>query len=205
MWLSMYKDYSEMQLDIITEFFSIGVGNAATSLSQLINHPVVMTVPLVETMDYSELFEGIMSDESSVNAAITMIHGELEGAFLFVIRDDEADKLVSLMLGETQGDHEMAASAFIELVNIIVNTFLNAISQVFDVTVTTGIPFMIEDMFGAIISSIYMEQGAYEENLFIIKNEFSYLGERLDASLYFIPKQGVLDELLNGITTEKEN
>ena len=113
-----------MQLDIITEFYSIGVGNAATSLSQLINHPVVMTVPLVETMDYSELFEGIMSDESSVNAAITMIHGELEGAFLFVIRDDEADKLVSLMLGETQGDHEMAASAFIELVNIIVNTFL---------------------------------------------------------------------------------
>ena len=64
---------------------------------------------------------------------------------------------------------------------------------------------MIEDMFGAIISSIYMEQGVYEENLFIIKNEFSYLGERLDASLYFIPKQGDLDELLNGITTEKEN
>ncbi|HEX5350001.1 MAG TPA: chemotaxis protein CheC, partial [Trichococcus sp.] len=77
----MHKDYSEMQLDIITEFFSIGGGNAATSLSQLINHPVVMTVPLVETMDYSELFEGIMSDESNVNAAITMIHGELEGAF----------------------------------------------------------------------------------------------------------------------------
>ena len=52
------------------------------------------------------------------------------------------------------------------------------------------------DFFGAAISSLYL---AFKSVLMItfwsFANEFSYEQETLDASLFFIPEEGVLEEI----------
>ncbi|HEY4543031.1 MAG TPA: hypothetical protein VIG40_00165, partial [Tissierellaceae bacterium] len=55
------------------------------------------------------------------------------------------------------------------------------------------------DIFGAILSSVYIESGQYDDKIMIIKNEFLYLGKRLESSLYFVPQPGVLEKLFKKI------
>jgi chemotaxis protein CheC len=92
---------------------------------------------------------------------------------------------------------EIIDSAEKELVNILVNSFLNAIMKMIDVHLITSVPMMTEDMFGSIISSVYMEEEQFDPEILILKNEFYSLGHKIEGSLYFVPKPGVLEKLLN--------
>jgi chemotaxis protein CheC len=94
---------------------------------------------------------------------------------------------------------ELIESSIKELVNIIVNSFLNAISELLNIRLMSSIPNLTIDMFGSIISSLYMAYDQYDEEVLIIKNEFFYSGNQMDAYLYFIPETGVLEKLFKAI------
>lgn len=195
------SNYSATELDVLKEVINIGGGHAATSLSQLIDKPVHMTVPVIEMMDYAAVFEQIMPEETVIKAIIVRMMGDAEGVFLFTVDQQFSKDLVAMMLPEnTPYSEVMADSALQELVNILVNSFLNAVMKLIDRNLITSVPIMIEDMFGAIMSSAYMEQSQYDDSIMIIKNEFYYLGDRLESSLYFIPKPGIIEKMLTALT-----
>ncbi len=195
------SNYSAIELDVLKEVINIGGGHAATSLSQLIDKPVHMTVPVIEMMDYAAVFEQIMPEETVIKAIIVRMMGDAEGVFLFTVDQQFSKDLVAMMLPEnTPYSESMADSALQELVNILVNSFLNAVMKLIDRNLITSVPIMIEDMFGAIMSSAYMEQSQYDDSIMIIKNEFYYLGDRLESSLYFIPKPGIIEKMLTALT-----
>lgn len=195
------SNYSATELDVLKEVINIGGGHAATSLSQLIDKPVHMTVPVIEMMDYAAVFEQIMPEETVIKAIIVRMMGDAEGVFLFTVDQQFSKDLVAIMLPKnTPYSEAMADSALQELVNILVNSFLNAVMKLIDRNLITSVPIMIEDMFGAIMSSAYMEQSQYDDSIMIIKNEFYYLGDRLESSLYFIPKPGIIEKMLTALT-----
>lgn len=190
--------YSDIQLDIIKELTNIGGGNAATSISQLINKPVDMLVPTIEVLNYNQVFDKIMPEDEMVNAVIMRMLGGGEGTFLFIIDEKASLDVINMMMPEDiHITEEIGNSAIRELVNIVVTSYLNAISKMIDIDFISSIPLLTKDMFGAIISSVYIESEQYDENILIIKNEFIYQGTKIEASLYFIPKPGVLTELFN--------
>ncbi|MGY0402083.1 chemotaxis protein CheC [Carnobacterium jeotgali] len=197
----MKSNYSATELDVLKEVINIGGGHAATSLSQLIDKPVHMTVPVIEMMDYAAVFEQIMPEETVIKAIIVRMMGDAEGVFLFTVDQQFSKDLIAMMLPKnTPYSEAMADSALQELVNILVNSFLNAVMKLIDRNLITSVPIMIEDMFGAIMSSAYMEQSQYDDSIMIIKNEFYYLGDRLESSLYFIPKPGIIEKMLTALT-----
>ncbi len=185
-----------LELDALKEIINIGGGNAATSLSQLIEKPVNMTVPVIEMLDYADVYEHIMPEETVVKAVVTKMLGDAEGIFLFTVDQEASENIVTMMMPEGVAySEQLADSALQELVNILVNSFLNAVIKLLDIHLVTSVPLLTKDMFGAIMSSVYLEQGQYEEHVMIIKNEFYYAGDRLESSLYFVPKPGILEEL----------
>lgn len=192
----MNTDYTLLELDALKEIINIGGGNAATSLSQLIEKPVNMTVPVIELLDYEDVYQQIMPEDTIVKAIVTKMLGEAEGVFLFTVDQEASENIVKMMMPEgVSYSGQLADSALQELVNIIVNSFLNAIIKLLDIHLVTSVPLLTKDMFGAIMSSVYLEQGQYEERVMIIKNEFYYEGDRLESSLYFVPKPGILEQL----------
>lgn len=198
---SVKSNYSAVELDVLKEIVNIGGGHAATSLSQLIEKPVHMTVPVIEMMAYADVYEQIMPEETVIKAIVIKMIGDAEGVFLFTVVQQFSKDLVAMMLPDnTTYSEEMANSALQELVNILVNSFLNAVMKLIDRNLITSVPIMIEDMFGAIMSSAYMEQSQYDDSIMIIKNEFYYLGDRLESSLYFIPKPGIIEKMLTALT-----
>lgn len=194
----MPSEFSSVQLDALKEVINIGGGNAATSLSQLINKPVHMTVPTIEVMAYEDMFEQVMSEDTMIDAVLTKMFGQAEGVFLLVGLEEDMKHLASIMLPEnSETNPEMIDSALKELANILVNSFLNAVTKLLDINLLTSIPLLTRDMFGAIVSSVYMESGQYDDTILILKNEFYYMGERMEAALYFVPTPGVLDKLFS--------
>ena len=194
----MNSDYSLLELDALKEVVNIGGGNAATSLSQLIDKPVDMTVPVIEMLDYSEVYEQIMPEDAIVKAVMMRMFGDADGMFLFTVDQAASESIVKMMMPEEIDYSEaLADSALQELVNILVNSFLNAIIKLLDIHLLTSVPLLTKDMFGAIMSSVYLEQGQYEESVMIIKNAFYYAGDRLESSLYFVPQPGILEKMFD--------
>ncbi|MCM3511884.1 chemotaxis protein CheC [Carnobacterium inhibens] len=197
----MKSNYSAVELDVLKEVINIGGGHAATSLSQLIEKPVHMTVPVIEMMEYADVYEQIMPEEAVIKAVIIKMMGDAEGVFLFTVDQQVSETIVAMMLPEnTPYSEDLANSALQELVNILVNSFLNAVMKLMDANLVTSVPIIIEDMFGAIMSSVYLEQSQYDDSIMIIKNEFYYLGDRLESSLYFVPKPGIIEKMLTALT-----
>jgi chemotaxis protein CheC len=196
----MIDKYLPLQIDAMKELVNIGGGHAATSISSLINTKVDMIVPLIEIMEYEELYARIMSEDKIVYSVTTQILGNGGGVFLFALPEESANQISQMMLlNSMEKTQELIESSIKELVNIIVNSFLNAISELLNIRLVSSIPNLTIDMFGSIISSLYMAYDQYDEEVLIIKNEFFYSGNQMDAYLYFIPETGVLEKLFKAI------
>lgn len=192
--------YSVLQIDVLKELANIGGGNAATSISNLINKPINMSIPRVEILHYEDVYSNIMQEDTMINAIVMKMMGSARGYFLFVATEKDSLDLVNMMLPDSSDLSEgVRVSALKELVNILVNSYLNAITKVVQTNLITTVPLFTMDMFGAVLSSVYMEAEQYDESIMIVSNEFNYNNEKIEGSLYFISEPGVLDKLFNTI------
>lgn len=192
------NNYSLLQIDLLRELANIGGGNAATSISSLIDKPINMSIPRVEILHYEDVFKDIMPEDTMINAILMKMMGDAKGYFLFVATQKDSVDLINMMLPDSSIlDEGVGESALKELVNILVNSYLNAISKVVQANLLSTVPLFTMDMFGAVLSSVYMEAEQYDESIMIINNEFNYNNDKIEGSLYFISEPGVLDRLFN--------
>lgn len=193
-------DYTALEIDGLKEIINIGGGNAATSISLLVNRRIDMRVPEVEILSYDEMYEQVMQDSEEVYAVMSRIIGdEIGGMFLFVLSQETANRMTEYMMGAKTSNPEITNSAVTEMTNILSNSFLNAIGKLLEKQLISSLPVMQYDYFGAIISSLYMAMDQYDDQMLVIRNEFFYDEERLDASLFFIPEMGVIQKILTAL------
>ena len=196
--MKLSKD--ELIKSALKEIISVGGGNAATSLSMLIKKPVKMDVPTLELMEYEEVYQSILADDKEVKVVIMQLLGG-EGSFLFVTAPEDVEELSALMFQEDIIiTDELADSAVKELVNILVNSFLNASMQMVEMNLIATVPMMAHDLFGSILSSIYLEHGQYDSTIVIMQNEFWSEGDKIDGSLFFIPTPEFFEQLIEKIS-----
>ena len=63
MEIHSYDELTTLELDTLREIGSIGTGNAATALSQMLNREIRITLPEVRIMEYNEAIEWIGGPE----------------------------------------------------------------------------------------------------------------------------------------------
>lgn len=192
----MSEKYSPFQLDMLKEIINIGGGNAATSIAKLVGKRIEMDVPVVERLNFTEVFSQFLPEDTLVKAVLIEVSGAVEGIFLYVTEMQEGEKIIDTLLEGRTAEEPLLVSALCEFVNILANSYLNAVSQFLEVEVMGSVPLLVEDMFGALLTSAYLEEYQFDETLLIIKNEFYNKSEKLEFSLYFIPRAGNLSTLL---------
>jgi len=164
-----------------------------------VNRRIDMRVPEVAILTYEEMYAQIMEDDQEVYAVVSNIIGEISGVFVFVLEQATAQRMTDFMVGQANSSTEVVTSAVTEMTNIVSNSFLNAIGKLLDKQLISSLPMMQFDYFGAIISSIYMALNQYDDQVLVIRNEFFYDEERIDASLFFIPAPGVIEQILKAL------
>jgi chemotaxis protein CheC len=194
-----YSKLSPMQLDVLQEVGNIGAGNAATSLSQLLNQKVDMTVPSVNIIPFDDIFSKI-GVEDVVIGVIVRVLGDIPGNILYTLDKETALKFISKLLGEKQEQiTEIGSSALCEIGNIISSSFMNAIAKLTNLVLTPSVPAVALDMMGAILSTTFIEAGQFDEYILDLETQFLQEDQKISGHFYYIPMPGSLEKILNSL------
>lgn len=196
---SNLEKLTPIQLDFLKELTNIGGGNAATALSQMVDRPIKMEVPMVKIFPYERLFSDIIEEEEKVDAVSIRILGDAPGNFLLVLKEEDALDLIPMILGENVERilDNMGVSVLQEVCNILCSSYINALSRLLNITLISSVPAFAQDMFGAILPTAYIEAGQIEDYLLVIENYFLVNNNRIKAHLFFIPHPGSLDKIFS--------
>lgn len=195
-----YDQLTSLEIDTLREIGSIGTGNAATALSQMMNKPVRITLPEVRIMEYNEAIEWIGGPEEVTAGVLVKMSGDIGGIMLSVQKLELVNVVLSAMLGESIDSYdnltELERSAMIEIGNIMISTFINALSGLADVNIKLTVPAFAVDMQGAILTVPMAEYGGMSDYLMAIGGNFVCDGKEVPCHLILSPDLRSLDFLL---------
>ena len=150
-------EFSPVHKDALKELANIGAAHSATTLSQMLDSQISMSVPEINVVDISNVSE-IVSDELT-----TMIVFELQGdiphgGFLILhFPRDSAVRTAHIMQGDQVAPltfSEMDQSALVEIGNIMISSFLSATSDLLGFIMLPSPPMLVVDMAHAAITSL---------------------------------------------------
>ncbi len=200
MTIKNYDQLSSLELDTLKEIGSIGTGNAATSLSSLIGMPVRIQTPEVRIMGYNEAIEWIGGPEEITAGVLVGLDGQISGIMLSVQQLEFVNLVLESMLGQTVGDYmelqEMEHSALTEVGNIMISTFINALSGLADIEIELTVPAFTVDMQGAIMAVPMAEYGGQSDYIMTIGGDFVCNEKRIPCRLLLSPDIRSLNFLL---------
>lgn len=197
-----YNDLNNVQLDVLRELGNIGAGNAVTALSSMINSKVDMAVPKVNVLDFSELANSIGGEEIEVAAVLLNVTGDVNGIMMFMLGDQDAHKLVNLLMGmesEEQMLSEIQLSALKEIGNIISGAYLNSLAQLTNQKMIASVPYLAIDMAAAILSVPAIEFGKMGDKVLLIQTDFGDEADKVQGYFIFVPDMDSINIVLNAL------
>lgn len=180
----MFEQLNESQTDALKEISNIGMGHAATALSQLLGETVMLQVPRVTVTEFSVVPDLIGGAEKPVVGIILRILGDVRGSLLLVFPCDSATRLLAGLLGPGGGEgdlSEMDVSTLKEVGNIVASAYLSALGQMLDLSLIPSVPAMACDMAGAVIDQVLIELDSSTDLALMIETEFHGGGPHQDA------------------------
>lgn len=200
MEIRSFDQLNYLELDTLREIGSIGTGNAATALSQLLDKEVRITLPEVRIMEYNEAIDWIGGAEAITAGVLVKMGGQINGIMLSVQQIDFVNLVLSSMLGKTIVDYsdldDIESSALVEIGNIMISSFINAICSLGDLSVTLTVPAFTVDMQGAILTVPMAEYGGQSDYIMTIGGNFICDRKQVPCRLLLSPDVRSLNFLL---------
>ncbi|OGX68578.1 MAG: CheY-P-specific phosphatase CheC [Paenibacillus sp. RIFOXYA1_FULL_44_5] len=178
-------------MDVLKEVGNIGAGNAATSLSKMMNKVIDMQVPKVEMLDFEEIPEKLGGSENVVIAVFLRFEGEAPGNIFFVLQKESANRLLKNLAGiEVQDANvytEMELSALNEIGNILAGSYLTSLADFTSLNLTPSVPSLAIDMAGAVISYGLIQFGQMGDQALLIDTVFMEGQDAVEGHFLLIP------------------
>ena len=127
------NELDAMHLDVLREIGNIGSGNAATSLSSMLNHSVEIEVPTISLINYENVSQYLGGKDNEVIGLALGLEADIEGVMLHVVQPRFASRIVNTFYPkeiETLEDiNEMDLSAVKETSNITTAAYVNSMAS----------------------------------------------------------------------------
>jgi chemotaxis protein CheC len=179
-----FAKLTEVHLDALREISNVGMGNAATALSQMVSDTVELHVPSVTLADIVDVPDLIGGPEQVVVGITMKIHGDACGNVLLVFPEESAHRLVKQLLGQDNSGsrfNEMSESTLKEVGNILASSYLGAMGSLLNLTLVPSVPAFAHDMSGAVIDYLLIELSEVGDQALMIETEFH--GRRPDEGV----------------------
>lgn len=199
--LSNLSDLNPIQMDVLKEIGNIGSGNAATSLSTLMNNSIDINVPVVRALNYNEVVSHLGGPENVVVGLLVRLQGDIRGMMMYILQAGFAQKIIHTFYGKeltdiTQMD-EMDRSAICEIGNIMAGSYVNAISGLTGLFIDITVPSFCADMAGAIMSVPAVEFSSVGDKVLFIDDKFKIVDGEINSNMILIPEMESLALLFN--------
>lgn len=181
----MTNYFTAEESDAFTEIFNIGAGKAALALSELLDAPIVFSVPfcvvlpLDEAVDYFRRRFG--SDISVVSQDFT---GPFDGSALLMFHEASSLALAQTVLRSAepiQAITELEREALTEIGNIILNACLSSFGDLLEREVATSLPRFLAGPSGAMLKGAR----GYDVVL-VVKVDFTVEGREIEGYVTFV-------------------
>jgi len=196
----MTVQLSTREQDALKEVATIGSGNAATALSQMLKKGVSIKVPRANLHSIEEVPELFGSAERLVSAVYLRFLGDVSGVILLTMSKEETNRLADLLLGQAIGTtkllNEMSQSALKEATSILSGAYLNAMSKFLSLRLLLTSPAMAQDMAGAILDNILIETAKEADYAIVLDTEFDIRDEKVIAYFFFVPDTDSLKRII---------
>src|SRR5262249_20755612 len=150
-------------LQALQEISNIGMGRAATALSQLLRKTICLQVPRVLAMDYTHVPEFLGGTQQMVVGLCLKILGDVRGNIMMVFTRENALKMLEKLLSGNMSRGllltELEVSALKEVGNILASAYLNALGDNLKMTLIPSVPVLSFDMAGAVADYVLTELG----------------------------------------------
>ncbi|MFY9114250.1 MAG: chemotaxis protein CheC [Dethiobacteria bacterium] len=192
---------SEARLDFLKELANIGVGNAATSLSQMINdEKISMNVPEVVVIPLQDITAFIEEEKPIAAIFFEAQSDDFRLMIILTLSEESAQILARKVLQSHSGKMgEMERSALIEIGNIVNSAYLNALSALTGITILPSPPSLALDMGGAILGTILAETSMAEDYLILSVTSISTEKEDIMGNVIVFPYQGSMERIFNSM------
>ena len=201
-----FDDINETHIDVLREIANIGSGNAASSLSRMIDRPVNIEIPYIGIKGFNDAYNALGGADAVMVGTLLMLSVGLQGMMMFLLPVKVACELVNMLMYTDIKSYEeideIGFSAINEISNIMSASFVGAIADMSELTIDISPPEATLDMLGSIMSvpSIYFAQ--MSDTLLLIQNEMDICGETARASILLLPDIPSLEKLLKSLGIE---
>jgi len=204
--IKSYEELNSLELDTLKEIGSIGTGNAATALSQMLAQEIRITLPEVRIMGYNEAIEWIGGAEEITAGVLVKLGGQLNGIMLSVQPLEFINIILESTMSKRVKDYseldDIDKSALIEIGNIMISTFINAMTGLAGISVNLTVPALTVDMQGAILTVPMVEYGGQSDYIMTIGGNFICNGKQIPCRLLLSPDIRSLNFLLERLGVE---
>lgn len=198
------RELEEAQLDALREVANIGAGHAATALSQMTDHRIMINVPRLQVARIDEVPELIGPPETVVAAVLMHVLGDLTGRTLLILPRDSAMRLAEILLQRDRGTiklfGELEQSALKEAGNILCAAYMNALSDFMGMMLLPSVPSLVMDLCAAVLTTVYGDLGNERDYVFSIETQFRMdNGEPVGGHFLLLPDIESLQVILRTI------
>ncbi|MFW5746791.1 MAG: chemotaxis protein CheC [Nanoarchaeota archaeon] len=193
------KQLSELEFDSLKEVGNVGVGNAATALSKMLNMKVDINIPETKFIPLRDFSRELGGPENIVVSLYLKMQGELTGECIFVFNQEGAFELIDMIMmqepGTTTEFGEMEESAFKEMSNIFVGAYLSSLGDMLSLRLMPSVPHAAQDMAQAIIDFILAKLSRSAEDVLCVNTAINIEGHDINGRFLMVFE----DESLNKV------
>ncbi|AFM42689.1 chemotaxis protein CheC, inhibitor of MCP methylation [Desulfosporosinus acidiphilus SJ4] len=195
-------EVTQCQLDALREIGNIGSGHAATALSTLLQRRIDMSVPEVWAVPFEQITAIVGQLDTPQAVIYVKVEGSAPGKAVFFFPVESAEIVVQALFGSSEErdlySDEMAQSALKEVGNILVSSFLIALTEFSGVPLQSSVPALSVDMIGALLDAIFLEEGTLDDTVLFIDTQLSGI-PKIEGQFIFLPDEGSLQKLLGAM------
>jgi len=195
------KTLTDFQKDALKEVGNIGIGHATTSLSQMVNKRVWISLPDLKLIPLIKVPD-LVKNEAPVIGIILELTGDTKGFLLLLLSKKSAKYLINLVLGtvsETETFDEMEQSVLKEVGNIMSGTYITSLSNFLGISIGLSPPLNIYDMADAIINQVVCMMSRDVEDVLFINTEFTINTEKIEGKILIFTDSASLSKILDAI------
>lgn len=200
-----FHDLNDIQLDALKEISNIGMGHAATALSQMIGQPIALRVPRVTVTDISAVPDHLGGAETLMVGITLQILGDARGSIMLLFPQESAHRLLCCLLGRDERAlvmNELTVSALKEVGNILASAYLSAIGNLLHKTLIPSVPMLAYDMAGALVDYVLIDLSQTGNLALMVETDFSGDGTeatQIRGHFFLMPDPQTLDIFLKAV------
>lgn len=190
-------ELNELQRDALGEIFNIGVGRAASSLSQIVNDEVLLSAPSVQLVKGKEATQLLLGRELRQLSTVSQtFSGPFSAEATLVFPETNALEIVRLMVGPHMSIEELSEfeqEAMCEVGNIILNACMSSLADLFHITFDSTLPL---HRFGDVSSMSIVHQET-EHVILVLQVDMTISQQRIQGHILFLLSVGSMCSLFN--------